>query len=271
MRRRWLGWIAALAALASSVAAIVFAYAPLRDYHESHYSNHSNYQHPTGNGFAALISAIEVHHDLLLVFETFALVAFTGTLWWSTRRLWQETSTHARHMGDTVEISRAQVRAYVSISGCGLNFIEAGAGIASPIVSFTAVNNGQSPARNFIWNVTLEYVYLGMRRRRQLTDRWETNIGSDIPAGSTTSIQSAYIPDMTTRQLENDCSETTLVVIVKIDFFYRDVFNEVWRDNAFFSGLMTKEVDINQWSARISPTPRPSDWPETTSGQQQTT
>jgi len=76
----------------------------------------------------------------------------------------------------SVEGTRAQVRAYVSICAFRLSFMSGFVpGKACPQIVITAQNDGQTPARKFSWYPTLEFISDGRRRRRDLGA-----IGSEI-------------------------------------------------------------------------------------------
>jgi hypothetical protein len=95
----WRLRLIAVVCLALAIATLYLTYVPLAEYsannkHNENSHNHSDYDRT----IETVISDIESHHDLWLVVETFALVAFTGTLWWSTRRLWQSSEGHAIHL-----------------------------------------------------------------------------------------------------------------------------------------------------------------------------
>src|SRR5207302_3481279 len=49
-----------------------------------------------------------VDHDTITTIFTAATAIFTGTLWWSTRRLWESSEAHGRHLEKSIaEASRS--------------------------------------------------------------------------------------------------------------------------------------------------------------------
>jgi hypothetical protein len=163
-------------------------------------------------------------------------------------------SEHAGHMGDTVDIGKKQVRAYVTITNFTLRFAEFG--VIQPNVEFTGSNSGQSPARNFLWNITLEYIVFGeIRRRRTLMDNWENRAGLDIPATNSAVTEGAFIPDMMIDQIQGITSETTVVTRIKIDFRYTDVFDDDWYGEAFFAGIAFRPKLVGKYASLLCPAP----------------
>jgi hypothetical protein len=110
---------------------------------------------------------------------TIAIAWFTWSLRRSTDKLWDagerqlqllsETSaSQSRDMqasiNETRRIGEAQIRAYVDIRDAAVILIGMPGILNSqqrqdvqPIVRITAKNTGQSPARNFVWNPTVQY------------------------------------------------------------------------------------------------------------------
>jgi hypothetical protein len=167
------------------------------------------------------------YRDDINAFATAILAFFTIVLAIAARRqaiLTRDAlaiaSAHARHMGDTVAIGKAQVRAYVIIQRCVIELRELAPTVTSPIVTFSAFNSGQSPARNFTWNITVEYANGDFRRRRRLTET-PVEIGRDIPVGREVT-DGAMIADMATAQINKPVptisNVSTLIVMAKIDF-----------------------------------------------------
>lgn len=84
---------------------------------------------------------IEHNDKIIAALSGIAVAAFTGTLWWSTRKLWRVTNETLRHAEKTAEW---QLRAYVAMdSGCVMNSVP-GAGAISAFVRFK--NYGNTPA-----------------------------------------------------------------------------------------------------------------------------
>lgn len=115
MRRTWLAILVVSIALFNVLWWIETTYSPLRDSEEYNKSYKPNYKRNPGDdlvrGISLIVRGIEAHHDLWLVLETLALVGFTGTLWWSTRRLWQETASHADHLSTTAKAAQTSADA----------------------------------------------------------------------------------------------------------------------------------------------------------------
>jgi hypothetical protein len=170
-------------------------------------------------------------------------------------------------VSETRRIGEAQTRAYVSIKAAGVNFMLE---MSVPTVSFVASNSGQSPARNFIWNVILQYADPSVCRETEFNDRWLTSTGMDIPAASDAHPESAWVPMPARVHIETVTPGMVLCVVrLKIDFRYTDVFERDWFGEAYFSGIMEKRPTVSAdgkvqsgWTARISPEPRPRDWDE---------
>ena len=114
MWRRWLAILAVAGILVGGLWWIETTYAPLRAHYEYHQPYAGGHKNSPGDDFVrvlgiifwSVVDAIEGHHDLWLVLETLALVGFTGTLWWSTRALWQTSIEHSDHMKGSVEAAR---------------------------------------------------------------------------------------------------------------------------------------------------------------------
>lgn len=64
--------------------------------------------------FAEFASFIENHEALFTVASGAAVAAFTGTLWWSTRKLWTSSEALLKHGQDTAQ---RQLRAYLDFDG----------------------------------------------------------------------------------------------------------------------------------------------------------
>jgi hypothetical protein len=82
------------------------------------------------------------YRDLMAVVATVFIAVFTGTLWWSTRRLW-EAGEKQRTLSE--EISMRQLRAYVSSVPNKLGIVAPGAQIQA---AFKIKNTGQTPAHS---------------------------------------------------------------------------------------------------------------------------
>jgi hypothetical protein len=182
---------------------------------------------------------------------------------WQAHRLKQTISTMKELGKEQREIGEAQVRAYVNIKSANIDFLW---DAIVPRITFIAFNSGQSPARNFIWNVTLQYPGIPANRESALNENWLEQVGMDIPATSDAPPDGAFIPDMSVKQyIEGVAPGTTLTVIrTKIDFRFTDVFDRDWFGEAFFAGVMQREPAglISQWTSQISAMAKPRDWDE---------
>jgi hypothetical protein len=195
--------------------------------------------------------------DRVIAIFTVVLGTVTFFLWLATRNL----------VRGAEKIGEAQVRAYVNIKSASIDFLS---NDTLPRVMFIASNSGQSPARNFIWNVTLQYPGIPANRQSAPNENWLEQVGMDIPATSEAPPDRAFIPDMSVKQyIEEAAPGTTLAVIrTKVDFRFTDVFDRDWFGEAFFSGIMQKRSindedlkrGISQWTSQISAMARPRDW-----------
>jgi uncharacterized protein YegJ (DUF2314 family) len=96
-----------------------------------------------------------------------------------------------------------------------------------------------------------------------LTGRFGNQPGIDIPVGRDTQDMNAIVADMTAKQIivPPSMSEDMVLARIKIDFRYRDVFEDIWIDDAYFTALM-KKIGTT-WvigENNISAMPRPNDW-----------
>jgi hypothetical protein len=228
-----------------------------------------------------------------VAFFTFWLVVSTIGLGISTLMLWvagEKQFRHARRssiiqsrdmkasVNETRRIGEAQVRAYVDISSSEIFFVGLGVlGIqAHPMVRMIATNTGQSPARNFVWNPTLQYFSAGIgvpprSLTRELGSNWRNILGVGIPVNQSHP-EAAMIPEMELRNfLGEGGTENGLVLVrLRVQFEFEDVFDERNIGEAYFSGMF-KRIEgqkpmtpwgENQWSGQLTRLHRPSDWPE---------
>jgi hypothetical protein len=147
-----------------------------------------------------------------VAFFTFWLVVSTLGLSISTIMLWiagEKQFRHARRasivqsrdmkasVNETQRIGEAQIRAYVDISSSEIFFVDLGVlNIdAHPMVRIIATNTGQSPARNFIWNPTVQYFSTGRSSSKELGSNWRDILGVGIAVGQSHSV-GAMVPEM---------------------------------------------------------------------------
>lgn len=193
---------------------------------------------------------------LVLAFSTIGLWVATGGLYVAGKEAIRET----RRIGE------AQTRAYVSIKTAQIDFL---LDISIPRVTFVASNSGQSPARNFVWNVTLQYAGPSISRETVFYEQWLTTTGMDIPAASDAHPEGALVPMPAKTYVEAVPGVLNSVIRLKIDFRYTDVFERDWFGEAYFAGIMHQRpigtqvgsdgTPISPWIAKISPMPRPRD------------
>jgi hypothetical protein len=164
----------------------------------------------------------------------------------------------------------AQVRAYVSIKRVDIGFI---AEIMSqPFVEFVAANSGQSPALNFLWNITVQYITASAKQVCSLNVGWLTGSGMNIPASSDSTPERAIITPMTIKNFLQGANHNigAFVIRVRIEFRYTDVFGKEWFGDAYYAGLAKRvrpEGDPNEWEAKVHALARPRDWADAANGQ----
>jgi hypothetical protein len=177
-------------------------------------------------------------------------------------------------IAETRRIGEAQVRAYVNVKKAKVQFMEK---MGVPAVGFIVSNSGQSPARNFLWNVTVQYSAPPNSSELSFNKaNWLNETGIDVPAGVDVPFDGAWVPLSAKEYIEKPNPRANKAVIrVRIDFRFTDVFDKHWLGEAYFSGLMGRtlggvanidgaqiRVDPSAWSAIISPMPKPRDWDE---------
>jgi hypothetical protein len=130
-----------------------------------HHVEHCTYQYetykkecaPHNTILVALIETrefIEKNEKIFTVLTTVFIAAFTGTLWWSTRRLWRATKNLADDAKITAESqstdTRVLQRAYLAIAPGGV--IPLSSTTPPYTVAHISVQNvGNLPARNVSW------------------------------------------------------------------------------------------------------------------------
>jgi hypothetical protein len=181
-------------------------------------------------------------------------------------------------VNETRRIGEARVRAYVDISNCEILFV--GLGVLSrqahPMVRIIATNTGQSPARNFVWNPTVQYfnAVVGAPSRsliRELGSNWRNILGVGI-AVNQSETAAAMIPEMELLNFLGESASASGIILVRLrdQFEFEDGFDERNTGEAYFSGMF-KRIEgpkpmtpwgENQWSGQLTRLHRPSDWPE---------
>lgn len=167
---------------------------------------------------------------------------------------------------ETRRIGEAQVRAYVDIDKAAVTFrYDFVPGEAFPLIAISAKNSGQSPARDFVWRPTVQYFSGNQRRQRGLGDAWAEAPGASLPANSTFESR-VLVTDMgMARFAKTDISPSGDVLIrVRIEFSYMDVFDKTVAGDAYFSGITARVKDViqqNEWyPVSLERLPIPRDW-----------
>jgi hypothetical protein len=127
-------------------------------------------RHPISCGIGGVVPAFVDYVDEN---EGFFVALFTGLLFIATILLWRATdaiwNAGEKQVAETRRIGEAQVRAYVHIKFIVLDFVF---DALCPRIGFIAANTGQSPARTFIWNMTLQYAGNGINRETIFNPNW---------------------------------------------------------------------------------------------------
>jgi hypothetical protein len=229
-----------------------------------------------------LPSQDHVHGEILGVkYGEWLLFLATMGLWWATVRLAVEgTSASEKAIAETRRIGEAQIRAYVDISSSEIFFIPLGVlgSYAHPMVRITATNTGQSPAKNFIWNPTVEYysTSIGAGPRsltKELGSNWRDILGVGISV-SQSYVSTAMIPEMELYKFLGEgvgVEKDVVLVRLRVRFEFEDVFDRRNAGEAFFAGMF-KRTDgqtfqtpfwgETEWSGKLSRMHRSNDWPE---------
>ena len=115
----WRRWLAVLAVAVLVIAALllieIFSLASQSEIRREAYA-HNQYQ-PV---YASLVQLLiggwnwlreRTDHDTISTLAIAATACFTGTLWWSTKRLWDSSREHAEHLGGSVQAARVAAEA----------------------------------------------------------------------------------------------------------------------------------------------------------------
>ena len=200
----------------------------------------------------------------------------TMGLWWATLHLAVEGKLASeKTIAEMRRIGEAQVRAYVDISSSEIFFIPLGllGSYAHPMVRIAAANTGQSPAKNFIWNPTVEYytASIGDGPRsltKDLGSNWRDILGVGI-AVSQSYVVAAMIPEMELYKfLGNGVEKDVVLIRLRVRFEYEDVFDRRNTGEAFFAGTF-KRTDgqkfqtpwgETEWSGKLGRLHKSNDW-----------
>ena len=205
--------------------------------------------------------------------EGFFVGLFTGLLFVATVLLWRATNAlwdaGEKQIAETRRIGEAQVRAYVSIKSAFIAFM---AEWQHPCVGFVALNTGQSPAKNLVWNINVQYASGGQKQTTSFHQNWRKETGFDIPAATETIMQRAMIANIPLKVFREHpggalvTSPRFVIVRVKIDVRYTDVFDRDWFGESYFSGIgpppagPEAPLEFPEKMEPLSPTPKPNDW-----------
>lgn len=176
-----------------------------------------------------------------LVELTGELAFFTAALFYATLALFGATVALGIfaffQSRDSKRIGEAQTRAYVSIKHAIVHFMGE---MGHPTVKFIPTNTGQSPARNFVSNVVVDYRSGKSAQFYSFDKNWQSNTGINIPSASDGPEESIGVPNMSLRTfigiLEKDIPRG-IIVRIKIEYQFMDVFNLTWADQAYFAGI----------------------------------
>jgi hypothetical protein len=167
---------------------------------------------------------------------------------------------------ETRRIGEAQVRAYVSIKSAEIEYWGTW---ENPRIKITAFNSGQSPARNFVWNPTVDVkVSAGQRLRQSYDGNWLQEAGADIAATSDLSDESPPPKNCLLGDFIAGIEPppTMLFVLVRISFNYSDVFRTRLSGEHYFFGLLQREraappgERIAKWQGEMKLIGKPVDW-----------
>ncbi|SDF32210.1 hypothetical protein [Thalassobaculum litoreum] len=185
-----------------------------------------------------------------------ALLTFVGICYLH----WTLAATNA-----VTKIGQAQISPYTRIRECIFHFYSPQ---AHPYITVIAQNDGYSPARNFRWNVIIEYnTKEKMSLRGEFNKKWKESHGPSVPPDKTGIKESCMVPNMS---IDNFAGKNKHVVVRgKIVFVSEDIFRNVIYGEQFFSGLAVKNDDPHSfgglmankyWVCNVQLSARFSDW-----------
>lgn len=167
---------------------------------------------------------------------------------------------------ETRRVGEAQVRAYVAIPEASIEFLgQFQPGELHPIITIRAKNSGQSPAQEFVWRATVQYIASNQFRERGINN-WVGEPGFAISAndGATDRLM---LPDMALLQFIRSGTPPNPNVLIRIQivFRYRDVFGTQTVEEVFFAGIADQVLgDTPRWTVNLGPMVRPRDWSDST-------
>ena len=186
-------------------------------------------------------------------------------VWMTLQAAWEDISESRR-------IGQAQVRAYVSIKAVVVDFMtDFVPGLAVARINIVAKNHGQSPARNFVWRPTLQFISGNQLRQRGIGETWVGIPGASISAGDP--FEDRFVNtdmEMVAFSRTNISPSGDVLVRAMIEFSYVDVFDKMTTEVVYFSGITARTPPANVWRfATLTPLPTPRDWSETGNFQNQ--
>jgi hypothetical protein len=149
---------------------------------------------------------------------------FTGTLWWSTRRLWRVTNATLKHAEKTAE---RQLRAYVIVEGAIKTKNPGGKGFG---VAVDTKNFGDTPAYDLFQWSKIEIRERPLQSRLPIHCAASQNRAILGPKASTISMPS-FTRDLTADEIEA-IQRGKKAIYVHGEISYRDAFNR-WQYTTF--------------------------------------
>jgi hypothetical protein len=227
---------------------------------------HNNYTQP--NKKSEYVAASESADDriarytLWLAIITGGLVGVSAFQGYFLIRADRTATRTSEATAGLVNTGRAQVRAYVHINSAKIDFITPP--FIHPLIGINASNSGQSPALNFIWGATLQYIILpGLIHQGAMPRNWLNQVGINIPAGHPGATGGLLVPQMSFTEIVLDRvpDADQIVVRVKIDYRFSDVFGDVHTEAAYFAGLAQRRGQLpGHWIAEVHPMAPIGDW-----------
>lgn len=199
-----------------------------------------------------------------VAFFTLMLAISTIGLWWVTlqtlRHAQADAARQSSEMRDSIaaavrnavaaeqsasearSIGQAQVRAYVSLVNVGVAFASWVPDDVVAQVQVTPKNDGQSPARGFVWRPTLRF-YGKDKRRSRGSSLWVSQGGVTVPANSPGRPDSLLMGDMRAFQFAQ--GQENITINLRVEFQYIDVFDNLIREETYFVGHTSLVRDQN--------------------------
>jgi hypothetical protein len=145
------------------------------------------------------------------------------------------------------------------------------------VVSIAAHNSGQSPARQFVWKPTVKFEAgeIPPIEGSIAEDDWKAKPGRDIAAGATpdalgSEMISVSLTDYAARRWPTASGYESVVLHVRIEFSYSDVFDSKNDGTAYFVGVVHARAHdddtprgllIGEWACdKLHPTTASKTW-----------